>query len=206
MNKTSRTIHTGLQLHALIPVPGPALNFGKVTEGVYRSSYPQLEDHAFMESLGLKTIVTLVQKDFPEGYGAFISTHGIKHHVFDMRGTKKEEIPQETMESILELVQNEQNHPLLIHCNHGRHRTGCVAAIVRKHCNHNLDEIIKEYESFAGTKSRECDIKYITAYDTSISKKSFEILPRIQERNFRHIVLSVILLVIVLCTKRLLVS
>ncbi len=46
--------------------------------------------------------------------------NGLKHHVFDMKGTKKENIPINTMKSILRVVLNPQNHPLLIHCNHGK--------------------------------------------------------------------------------------
>lgn len=64
-----------------------------------------------------------MQKEFPAGYATFISKNGIKHHVFDMKGTKKEKIPIKTMKSILRLVLDRQNHPLLMHCNHGRVRT-----------------------------------------------------------------------------------
>ena len=70
---------------------------------------------------------TLVQKDFPEGYPKFIAQNGIKHQIFDMKGTKKQEIPIKTMKSILRLVLDRQNHPLLIHCNQGRVSAGgCV--------------------------------------------------------------------------------
>jgi len=61
-----------------------------------------------------------VQKDFPEDYHGFIQSNGINHAVFDMKGTKKEEIPVSTMQSILRVVLDRQNHPLLIHCNHGK--------------------------------------------------------------------------------------
>lgn len=37
-----------------------------------------------------------------------------------MSGTKKEAIPDKTMKAILRLVLDTQNHPILIHCNHGR--------------------------------------------------------------------------------------
>jgi len=40
----------------LPPGPRPA-NFGIVVPGVYRSSFPQSEDYAFIEDLKLKTIV-----------------------------------------------------------------------------------------------------------------------------------------------------
>jgi len=95
-------------------------NFGVVVPGVYRSSFPQTADYAFIQRLGLKTIVTLVRKDFPEGYDDFLRANGIRHCVFDMKGTKKESIPLKTMKSILRTVLDRRNHPLLVHCNHGK--------------------------------------------------------------------------------------
>lgn len=73
---------------------------------------------------------TLVQKDFPEGYESFISENGIRHTVFNTKGTKKEDIPIKTMKSILRLVLDRQNHPLLIHCNHGK--VGSTRPLVAK--------------------------------------------------------------------------
>jgi tyrosine-protein phosphatase SIW14 len=151
--------------HVDLPTEGEPVNFGMVIPGVYRSSYPQTEDYPFLQKLRLKTVVTLVQKDFPAGYKSFLNENGIKHHVFDMAGTKKEAIPPQTMQSILRLVMNQQNHPLLIHCNHGRHRTGCVVAVVRKLCGWQTTPILEEYKSFAEPKIRDCDLDYISAFD-----------------------------------------
>ena len=41
----------------LPPLSGRPANFGVVTPGVYRSSYPKREDYDFLAGLGLKTIV-----------------------------------------------------------------------------------------------------------------------------------------------------
>lgn len=49
-----------------------------------------------------------------------------------MKGTKKEEIPIKTMKSILRLVLDRQNHPLLIHCNHGKVRYSLPKGILSK--------------------------------------------------------------------------
>ncbi|KAL1877581.1 hypothetical protein VTK73DRAFT_8490 [Phialemonium thermophilum] len=149
------------------------VNFGVVVPGVYRSSYPQPEDYDFIKELGLKTIITLVHKDLPPGYKDFIASNGIRHYVFDMKGTKKEEIPAKTMKSILRLVLDQQNHPLLIHCNHGKHRTGCVVAVVRKLTGWESSTIIDEYKSYAEPKVRECDIKYINTFDLSTISNLF---------------------------------
>lgn len=164
-----------------VPMSGGPANFGVIVPGVYRSSFPKAEDYPFIEGLKLKTIVTLVQKDFPEDYVPFISKNGIKHHVFDMKGTKKEEIPIRTMKAILRLVLNQQNHPLLIHCNHGKHRTGCVVGIVRKVSGWDLDSVLTEYKSFAEPKVRECDVKYISGFELADISNLF-----VKEMNWRY--------------------
>jgi hypothetical protein len=41
-------------------------------------------------------------------------------YVIDMQGTKKVEIPEVMMRSIMKIILNEENYPILIHCNHGK--------------------------------------------------------------------------------------
>lgn len=110
---------------------------------------------------------TLVKKDIPEDYRAFMESQGIQHFVIDMQGTKKEPISQAMMASIMELVLNPANHPVLLHCNHGRHRTGCATAVIRHLSGWDLPAIITEYEGYASPKVRECDIQYISQYQVS---------------------------------------
>ncbi|KAI1330770.1 hypothetical protein F5Y16DRAFT_342934 [Xylariaceae sp. FL0255] len=139
-------------------------NFGMVLPGLYRSGYPQALDFPFIQRLRLKTIVTLVNKEFPDGYQDFIYTNRITHKVFDMAGTKKEAISEETMRAIFAVVSNPKNYPLLIHCNQGKHRTGCVVGVIRKHGRWSTERIIEEYIQFAEPKVRETDVAYLTAF------------------------------------------
>ncbi|KAK1836078.1 tyrosine phosphatase family-domain-containing protein [Podospora conica] len=143
-------------------------NFGVIVPGMYRSSFPQAEDYAFLEKLKLKTIVTLVQKDFSDHFFDFVTRNGINHHVVDMKGTKKEEIPAHQMSSILEFVLDKKHHPLLIHCKQGRHRTGCVVGAVRKATGWNLGHILDEYKNYAHPKPRDCDIAYLTGFQPGV--------------------------------------
>lgn len=46
--------------------------------------------------------------------------NGICHIVIDMQGTKKVDIPEHIMHSIMEIVLKKEHHPILIHCNHGK--------------------------------------------------------------------------------------
>ncbi|KAI9734744.1 MAG: hypothetical protein M1818_006731 [Claussenomyces sp. TS43310] len=147
--------------------PGYPINFGTIIPGLYRSGYPQLEDYKFLGTLGLKTVLTLVEKTPPEGYEAFMKSNGIKHVVINMEGTKKVAIPALVMISIMEVVLDRRNYPMLVHCNHGKHRTGCVAAVVRKVMGWTAESAIQEYKQFADPKAREVDIEYITTYETS---------------------------------------
>ncbi|KAI1480820.1 tyrosine phosphatase family-domain-containing protein [Daldinia eschscholtzii] len=140
------------------------VNFAVVLPGLYRSGYPKAADYPFIRTLKLKTIVTLVGKDLPDGYQQFVEANHIKHEIFDMAGTKKAEIPIKTMRSILSIVSDRKNYPLLIHCNQGKHRTGCVVGILRKTNEWDTASIIREYTKFAEPKVRETDVKYITDF------------------------------------------
>lgn len=148
-------------------MPGRPRNFGTILPGIYRSSYPGPEDYEFLKDLGLKTIVTLVDKEYPEGYQMFMQSNGINHLVIKMEGTKKVEIPQSVMNSILEVVLDRQNHPLLLHCNQGRHRTGCTVAVIRKIMGWSVESTISEYTAYAHPKARQVDVNYIHRVETT---------------------------------------
>ncbi|KAK8086591.1 tyrosine phosphatase [Apiospora phragmitis] len=148
-------------LSSAVPLP---MNFGCIIPGVFRSSYPQAQDLAYLRQLKLKTIVTLVQKDLPEGFQEFINGNGITHKVFDMVGTKKAEIPMGLMRSIMEIIADRRYHPLLIHCNHGKHRTGCVVGVYRKWSGWDTASVVAEYHKYAAPKARDSDVKYLNEF------------------------------------------
>lgn len=149
-------------------IDGRPLNFGVVLPGaIYRSSFPMAGDYQFLGSLGLKTVLSLVKRDFPIEFQDFVKGHGIRHCIIDMQGTKKVEIPEVIMQSIMKIVLDKNNYPLLIHCNHGKHRTGCAVAVLRHVTRWNIDAIIEEYSGFAEPKIRDCDLKYIHDYQVS---------------------------------------
>ncbi|KAK7998645.1 tyrosine-protein phosphatase SIW14 [Apiospora marii] len=184
-------------LSSAVPLP---LNFGCVIPGVFRSSYPQAQDFAYLSKLKLKTIVTLVQKDLPEGFQEFINGNGITHKTFDMVGTKKAEIPMGLMRSIMEIIADRRYHPLLIHCNHGKHRTGCVVGVYRKWSGWDTASVVAEYEKYAAPKARESDVKYLNEFKlTSLKHVMSEKHPQgIRQFSFLTIVAAISLVVWVL--------
>ncbi|TQV94307.1 hypothetical protein V2A60_002659 [Cordyceps javanica] len=194
------TIHQAVE-YPVVPLDGRPTNFGVIVPGFYRSSYPKQHDFDFIKSLKLKTIVTLVKKDeLQDDLATFVGANGISHVTFDMKGTKKEAIPLDTMAAILQLTLDKRNYPLLIHCNHGKHRTGCVVAAARRVAGWEVDPALDEYRAFASPKIRECDINYINAFQSSlIPRFEDEIVPRspVQVRTFvRTLLFSTVVVVI----------
>jgi hypothetical protein len=59
------------------------------------------------------------------------------------------------------------NYPLYLHCNQGRHRTGCVIACLRKIQRWSIEDIITEYKTYAYPKARSGDIELIKAFEPS---------------------------------------
>ena len=60
---------------------------------------------------------------------------------------------------------NSRNHPILIHCNKGKHRTGCVVGTLRKCLQWSLTSIFDEYRRFAGSKVRILDQQFIELFN-----------------------------------------
>lgn len=102
-----------------VRVDGVPLNFAVVVPGVYRSSFPIQEDYKYLQTLHLKTIITLRKTTFESHYLDFMTSSSITHHTFDMQGTKKAAIPAAMMREIMAIVLDPREHPLLIHCNQG---------------------------------------------------------------------------------------
>ncbi|MQM14811.1 hypothetical protein Taro_047746 [Colocasia esculenta] len=60
-----------------------------------------------------------------------------------------------------------RNHPVLVHCNGGKHRTGCLVACFRKLQSWCLTSAFEEYQRFAAAKSRASDLRFIETFDVS---------------------------------------
>lgn len=68
------------------------------------------------------------------------------------------------MEALKVLV-DVRNHPILVHCKQGKHRTGCLVGCFRKLQNWCLSSAFEEYQRFAGVKSRAADLTFIERFD-----------------------------------------
>ena len=157
----------------------PPVNFALVAKGIYRGSYPNTSNFSFLKHLELKTILFLCPEDYSQPNFEFLKANNIKLITIPMEGNKEpfKKIPSELMDQALEVIADTRNHPIFIHCNKGKHRTGTVVGCFRKLQMWSLTSIFEEYRRFTETKACQIDEQYIELYEPSISKLPREFYP-----------------------------
>ncbi|OCF62180.1 tyrosine specific protein phosphatase [Kwoniella mangroviensis CBS 10435] len=145
----------------------PPENFALVSKGVYRSGFPKKRNFGFMETLRLKTVLTLVLEDYPEANLEWCQSQDIQFMQFGIPGNKEpfDNIPEDVICSALVAILDQRNHPILIHCNKGKHRTGCLIGCIRRLQSWSLTSIFDEYRRFSSPKSRAVDQQFIDLFD-----------------------------------------
>ncbi|XP_013586852.1 PREDICTED: probable tyrosine-protein phosphatase At1g05000 isoform X2 [Brassica oleracea var. oleracea] len=76
-------------------------------------------------------------------------------------------IPDQKIRKALNVLLDEKNHPVLIHCKRGKHRTGCLVGCLRKLQKWCLTSIFDEYQRFAAAKARVSDQRFMEIFDVS---------------------------------------
>jgi tyrosine-protein phosphatase SIW14 len=148
----------------------PPSNYGAVVPGsIYRCSYPQPENYEFIKDLKIKSILTLVPEPIPDEYQSFMDSAGIQHFRVHIRANKGEvRVESCEMQRALRLIMDRTNHPIMIHCNKGKHRTGCTIATFRRICGLDMDTIREEYHTYAGKKARFLDEVFFENFDLNL--------------------------------------
>ncbi|XP_050204281.1 tyrosine-protein phosphatase DSP3-like [Mercurialis annua] len=144
----------------------PPVNFSMVEDGIFRSSFPQPSNFSFLQSLNLRSIIYLCLEPYPEENLEFLRAHNIKLFQFGLEGkTSSIASTKHAMTEALKILLDSRNHPVLIHCKQGKHRTGTLVGCFRKLQNWCLPAVFEEYKHFAGAKSRDGDLKFIENFD-----------------------------------------
>ncbi|KAL8151003.1 hypothetical protein V2J09_020811 [Rumex salicifolius] len=150
----------------------PPFNFAVVDNGVFRSGFPDTANFTFLQSLGLRSIVYLCPEPYLDSNVEFLKSNGIKLYQFGIEGYKEPfvNIPDNMIREALQVVLDIKNHPVLIHCKRGKHRTGCLVGCFRKLQKWCLSSIFDEYQRFAAAKARLGDQRFIELFDTTSFK------------------------------------
>ena len=152
----------------------PPENFSHVIGEIYRSSFPRVENFSFLSRrLKLKSILMLIPEEYPQENLDFLKAASIQLFQVGMSGNKEPfvNLPSGLLTKALGIVLNPENQPILIHCNRGKHRTGCLVGCIRKLQNWSLTMIFDEYRRFAFPKARALDQQFIELYDDEEIKR-----------------------------------
>lgn len=154
----------------------PLFNFAQVEPGVYRSGFPTPETTPFLLRIGLKSVVNLYDApEFPD-YPQVLEKAGIKHFWFHVVGNKKtcRDMDMGKITQALRHVMDRRNHPLLIHCRSGKHRTGCLVGVLRRVQHWPMDVALHEYSVYSSPKERQVDLEYIRIFPMEAVVKAAE--------------------------------
>ncbi|KAI7199322.1 hypothetical protein KC365_g19110, partial [Hortaea werneckii] len=104
-----------------------------------------------------------------EKYTSWLHTSSIIRHRIDIAPNKSGRTHVQTSrDSLCEallLLLDRANYPLYLHCNQGRHRTGCVVACLRKIQRWPIEDVLDEYRVYASPKVREGDVELIRRFE-----------------------------------------
>lgn len=142
---------------------GETINYGKIYRG---SRFDNITDNgvATLKKLGIKTDIDIRSTASWDSYGAVERT-GLKYHfietnlsydqVFRGDGEPAEEIGK-NYTKIFELLADESNYPIYLHCNYGNDRTGTMVFLLNGLLGVNYEDLTRDYEltSYAFTNDR----------------------------------------------------
>lgn len=103
-------------------------NFGKVNDNYYRGSQPVADEFSELQKLGIKTIIDL-REDSLKDSGTLARAAGLQY--INIPLTTKRPATSDQTAYFLQLVNDQANWPVFVHCKGGRHRTGEMTAIYR---------------------------------------------------------------------------
>ncbi|HTL15728.1 MAG TPA: dual specificity protein phosphatase family protein [Patescibacteria group bacterium] len=130
-----------------LPIHEGILNYGKVSEHLYRGAQPDADGLKSLKRLGVKMIVNLRMID--DGWqeeAAQAQANGLLYTNFPMSGFRRPS--EEQVHQILALFESFPG-AIFIHCQHGCDRTGTIVACYRiQHDHWSSDLALREAKKY----------------------------------------------------------
>jgi tyrosine-protein phosphatase SIW14 len=103
-------------------------NFGQINDHYYRGAQPTPRQYDDLKAIGVKTIVDL--RDDAQPYAnPSAERDGLRY--FNLPLNDKRYPPEDAASRFLQIVNDQENWPVYVHCAGGRHRTGAMTAVYR---------------------------------------------------------------------------
>jgi tyrosine-protein phosphatase SIW14 len=150
-----------------------------VSPGIYRSGYPNPKNHSFLQRLHLRSIVFISTDEYYEGMKTFLHDNNVTLYHYRLEGNQEpfgEMDPVVVAELLVKLL-DVRNHPILVHCNKGKHRVGAIVGCLRKLQNWSMTSIFDEYKRQSGSKIRIADLEFIELFDHPVEFNSNHLPP-----------------------------
>jgi tyrosine-protein phosphatase SIW14 len=137
-----------------------------VEEQVFRSSFPHPCHFPFLDRVGVRTVVNLLDQ-CPREYVEWMASRKIQYLPLSVKGNKVrcDEMDVRRVLVALAAIMDQANYPLIVHCKSGKHRTGATVGCLRMLQLRGLREASNEYVAYCAHKQRTVDLEFIGRFD-----------------------------------------
>ncbi|EPZ35904.1 protein-tyrosine phosphatase [Rozella allomycis CSF55] len=144
--------------------------FATVEVGIYRSSPLNNTHSKYIQSLNLKTCVSLSMDAIAKNFVSFFEENKIQLINISRESWKANHdwkpVMEELIKDSLEIILKDSSHPVLIVSSSSD--VSVVIACLRKMLNWNFSSIIIEYRFFTKVKNRNREEQFIEQFDTDL--------------------------------------
>ena len=158
-----------------------AYNFDKVDDGLYRISLPEIDDIYYIhDKYKIKTIIDFIDTTTKTKEDEHAKELGIEYIHLPWRAYLPDSIRKNyyitIIDKFLEIVTKNENKPILVHCFHGRERTGLLVAIY-KMIVHNYDykEALQDMTNYGFKPWKHYDLKLYLKYFDKKHKNNYRL-------------------------------
>jgi tyrosine-protein phosphatase SIW14 len=121
-------------------------NFGQVNDHIYRGGQPKDVEFRQLAVLGIKTVLDLRGDAEPDSKTE-AEQAGLQY--INLPLVPKRYPQADAATRFLEIVNDQANWPVFVHCAGGRHRTGAMVAVYRMEMDHwTVDQAYKEMKQY----------------------------------------------------------
>ena len=148
------------------------MNFAMVDKGIFRSGFPTRHNCAFLQQLGLRTIINLAGEDGIEHSGElkeWIFRQGLDAITCEVVASREPFVVPSSEEicRALRVLLDPSRHPVLVHSLRGDGPVGVVVGVLRRLQRWSLTSIFDEYRRFASGGATLLDLQIIETFSLS---------------------------------------
>ncbi len=145
-------------------------NFGRINSHIYRGAQPKRDQYRQLAAIGVKTVLDL-RGDAERDSRAEAEGAGLRY--MNLPLSPKRYPTADAAARFLEIVNDQTNWPVYVHCAGGRHRTGAMIAVYRMMMDHwTVDQAYKEMKQydFYTFGGHGCYKEYVFDYSRNLSR------------------------------------